>query len=1076
MSTLAWIASWIAAAALVAAAVLSFFQTRIAGRKRWLGLGLLLLLAAVTVSLTTESWFFRLVGLDSRRHEVVGSLVTLLASVLVLVTLLAASRLLRRMQESLTAIRGLQEESERIRRRYELVAEAVPDGLVILENGRIRYANRAFSVIVGIDRREVRGRVLAEVLDPSGRHSIPPPKAVGAAEDRAENGPPAVDILYRRPEGGQRWLEVRLIGTAGPESLEVGLIRDVTEERRITNLRQVLYEMSVEAQRVQEPGELFSALQQVLGRVMDARNLFVALHDRDRDLLTFPFYRDQAEPRAPDPMPPGKTLTAQVLRSGKPLFLHSPEYWELEERGEVELVGPDAKDWLGVPLVLHGKTAGVLAVQSYEAENLFGEYELSLLTTVAGHLARLLELKEAERQVRERERHYRAIFDHSPAGIFHFDGSLTLTDCNERLAAILGSSRERLVGLDMKQLRDRSIIPILERTMAGQEGSFEGWYEPTTGDRGRVWLVGRLAPIFDEEGRPVGGVAIVEDQTATRLAEEELRRRDSIIEALSSVGQRFLSCEDPEEAVARALAKLGRSAQVDRIGIYQVIEPEPGRIELLPIRAWSEEGFEHAGPPCPERVGPEFVARWVGHLREGRVLTRPVGELASGEEEELRARCGLQSLALIPVPVADRWWGFMVFEDHRRVRQWFETEIEALRLAAATLGAAIHHRETEQRLRTVEKMEAIGQLTSGIAHDFNNLLMAIQGAVEQLHQRIEDVSDHAFRENLEIIEAASRRAASMTRHLLAFSRRQVMEPRPLDLNELLRHVLPTARRILPENIEIRLDLAESVGSIKADPGQVEQILMNLLVNSRDAMPAGGTITIATSDVIVDGELIGEHPWATAGAHVRLTVSDTGRGMDSETLAHVFEPFFTTKGPGEGTGLGLSTVYGIVKQHGGMVHLSSEPGRGTTAEIYFPRVEASPVPIAPAARQPAEGGSETILLVEDDPGVRRVVRNLLSALGYRIVTAEDGRRALELLEERDGTVDLVVSDVVMPRMGGQELATAAVERWPDLRFLFMTGYSGDAVHDGFVKKEGVSFLTKPFSRDDLARAVRSVLGG
>ncbi|NOZ93595.1 MAG: PAS domain S-box protein [Acidobacteria bacterium] len=1068
MNTWALYLSWAAAAMLLAGAVISFLQMQIAGRRRWLGLGSTLLLATLAVCLTNLPWYRSPSMLRSGEHELIGAGLLLLAAALVLGALFSAASLLRQLHGSLVEAEKLRTRSERTLRRYEQIAETIPDAFVILEGGRIRFANRAFSRIFGIDREEAVGRSFVQLVDPSGRFPIASRDAGTTPDPEGGNEPLVTSVLYRPSGGEPRWLDVRLstMGGTGEETVELALISDVTEQQREAALRRVLYEMTVEAQRAREPQELFAALQHVLDRVMDARNLFVALHDRERNLLTFPYYRDELEPDAPDPIPPGKTLTAYVLRTGRPLFVNSDAFQELHERGEVELVGPSFVDWIGVPLVVHGETAGVLAVQSYSGDTRFGEYEQTLLTVVAGHLARLLELRDSER-------HYRAIFDHSPAGIFHFDRQLRVTDCNERMAVILDSTRERLIGLELGRLQDRRVIPVLEATLASHEGSYEGWYEPTTGRR-KVWLSARTAPLFDEAGRVAGGVAIVEDQTSARMAEEELRRRDAIIEALSSVGQRFLSCQDPDEAIDTALAKLGAAAAADRVAVYRIIEPEPGRHEILQVHDWTADGVAQSKPASPEIVDRRALSRWAMVLRQGRAITGPVHVYPEGERDGL-AHHGLRSLALIPVPVADRWWGLMAFEDHRKERYWFDPEIEALRLAAATMGAAIHHRETEQRLRTVEKMEAIGQLTSGIAHDFNNLLMAVRGAVEQLKETA-DQGPPSWSENLNVIDNATSRATAMTRRLLAFARRQVIEPTPLDLNELLERFLPTARRIMPENIDIDHIPGAALGSVLADSVQIEQILMNLLVNGRDAMPEGGRITVETENVVVNGEFLASHPWAQAGRYVLLTVSDTGHGMDENTLSHVFEPFFSTKKAGAGTGLGLATVYGIVKQHGGMVHLYSELNRGTTVKIYLPIVQRRATSVGPKIEEAVRGGTETLLLAEDDPGVRQVVCDLLTGLGYTVLVAEDGRRALEVLEERDGEVDLVISDVIMPHMGGKELADAATGRWPGLRFLFMTGYSSNAIHNDFVKKEGISFLTKPFGRDELARKVRGMLAG
>ncbi len=304
----------------------------------------------------------------------------------------------------------------------------------------------------------------------------------------------------------------------------------------------------------------------------------------------------------------------------------------------------------------------------------------------------------------------------------------------------------------------------------------------------------------------------------------------------------------------------------------------------------------------------------------------------------------------------------------------------------------------------------------------------------------------------------------------------MIAPRPLDLNELLTRFLPTVRRMIPESIDIDFIPARALGAVLADSGQLEQIVMNLLVNARDAMPGGGTISVETEAVLVNGDFIAAHPWAREGRYALLSVSDTGTGMDGETMAHVFEPFFTTKGAEEGTGLGLATVYGIVKQHEGMIHVYSEPEKGTTFKVYLPIVERRAVEVGPKLEGAVKGGAETLLVVEDDPAVRSVMEALLTELGYAVLTAEDGVEALEVLRgDSAPTIDLVISDIIMPRMGGKELLEEAGAAWPDLRFLFTTGYSENVVHEGFVRKEGIAFLSKPFGKDTLARKVREMLG-
>jgi PAS domain S-box-containing protein len=377
----------------------------------------------------------------------------------------------------------------------------------------------------------------------------------------------------------------------------------------------------------------------------------------------------------------------------------------------------------------------------------------------------------------------------------------------------------------------------------------------------------------------------------------------------------------------------------------------------------------------------------------------------------------------------------------------------------------------EDQLRQAQKIEAVGRLAGGIAHDFNNLLTAVLGSTELLQRRL--TADEGVQNELATIHRAALRAAEFTKGLLAFARRQVLEPVRLDLNSFVSEALPMFRRMIPENIRIDLRPGAGIAVVQADRGQLTQILMNLCVNARDAMPGGGAITIATRNAVMDGAFVAAHVGAREGRYVCLTVADTGAGIADEDLPRVFEPFFTTKATGKGTGLGLSTVYGIVKQHDGYIVAESESGQGSTFSIYLPATADRGLPPAPAREEAVRGGHETVLVVEDEPEVRRVLVQALGGFGYQVHEAPDGVAAIEMLR-RGLSADLVLTDVVMPRMGGMELCQAARTATPGLRFLFSSGYAEDSVHVGFIRKEGIFFLAKPYGIDALARKVREAL--
>lgn len=377
----------------------------------------------------------------------------------------------------------------------------------------------------------------------------------------------------------------------------------------------------------------------------------------------------------------------------------------------------------------------------------------------------------------------------------------------------------------------------------------------------------------------------------------------------------------------------------------------------------------------------------------------------------------------------------------------------------------------ESQLRQAQKLEAIGMLAGGIAHDFNNLLTVICGYCDlSLYQL--DEHDPLHR-NLNEISRAADRAGVLTRQLLAFSRKQVLMPRVLDLNSVVSEMEKLLRRLIGENIEFRAILAENLGSMKADPGQLEQVIMNLAINSRDAMPNGGKLIIETNNVYLDEEHAKRHVTVSAGHYVMLAVSDTGSGMDKETQGRIFEPFFTTKEQGKGTGLGLAMVYGIVKQSGGSIWVYSEVGRGTTFKIYLPRVDEQPAREAPRTARDVIRGTETVLVAEDEEMVRQLACEVLTTYGYKVLPAANGGSAFLVCEKHEGRIDLLITDVVMPEMSGLELSARLRMLKPELKVLFMSGYTDNAlIHQGMI--EGENFIQKPFSPLGLVEKVRSVL--
>jgi PAS domain S-box-containing protein len=531
-----------------------------------------------------------------------------------------------------------------------------------------------------------------------------------------------------------------------------------------------------------------------------------------------------------------------------------------------------------------------------------------------------------------------------------------------------------------------------------------------------VWVHDEAWPIRDATGRPFFLQGVLLDITERKRAEEALRESEARHQAL--VDYSFDGFIIVEAGVVR--------------------EANRGFAQML---GYSLESV--LGEPASAFVAPESraeVARRIQTGAEGAFNT--IGLRADGRRIHLET-----------------------------VAKMYMHGGRPLRLIA--LRDVTDRRQLEDQFRQAQKMEAVGRLAGGVAHDFNNLLTVITSYSQLLLDDL-GVADPR-RADLEEIRKAASGAATLTRQLLAFSRQQVLEPRVLDLNAVVTAAGKMLKRLIGEDVELATALAPDLDAIKADPGQLEQVIMNLAVNARDAMPMGGKLTIETANIELNGAYTQEHSVVTAGSYVLLAVSDTGLGMDELTRSRIFEPFFTTKEKGKGTGLGLATVYGIVKQSEGFVWVYSELGHGTTFKVYFPRVEERVDTAAPAGTAPGSlHGTETVLVAEDAGGVRAVVWQVLKRHGYAVLAAADGQSALDLALGREAPIDLLVTDVIMPEMSGRQLADRLRERRPRLKVLFVSGYTDDAIVRHGILEPGIAFLQKPFTPEALARKVREVL--
>ncbi len=623
--------------------------------------------------------------------------------------------------------------------------------------------------------------------------------------------------------------------------------------------------------------------------------------------------------------------------------------------------------------------------------------------------------------LQESEQRYRSLFEHHPVPLWVVDeATLQFLAVNQTAIEHYGYSREEFLGMSLRDIRAPEDVPALENVFrqAGEAHRTPGRWRHRRRDGSSI-TVEVTSHAISFAGRPAR-LALLQDVTARKHVEEERARL-------------ALAVEHAAEAI--------------------IITDPQGTVLYV-------------NPAC-ERIS--------GYRREDAIGQNPRA-LKSGRHDEAFYRELWETLT------AGRVWHGR-FVNRRKDGTLFEADatISPVRDADGTLVSyvAVERDVTEEvhlalQLQEAQKMEAVGRLAGGVAHDFNNLLGVISGYTELLARaRPDDSRNH---ERLDEIAKAAARAATLTRQLLAFSRRQVLQPKILDLNLVVADLENMLRRLVGEDVEFVTVLPATLGCVRADSGQLAQVLMNLAINARDAMPGGGRLTIETSNVTLDSRLPLNLPEAGPGPWIKLMVTDTGHGMDPETLAHAFEPFYTTKGPGQGTGLGLSTVYGIVKQSGGYVSVDSEPGLGTSFRIYLPQVEEvqGGEEAAPGARPPR--GTEALLLVEDEEALRELLAEALTDHGYAVIAAAGGEEALRLAEAHEGPIHLVVTDVVMPGMSGRELVDRLVPRRPEARILYLSGYASDEMVRHGVLDPGASLLTKPFSLDALLAKVREVLDG
>ena len=798
-------------------------------------------------------------------------------------------------------------------------------------------------------------------------------------------------------------------------------------------INRVLFAIADAVNSTEDLDELYSTIRHILSSILDVTNFFIALVDRGKRTLYFPYFIDTVD-EIFSPIydfSTGSSLTGLLVEKRKPLLLRSDVLKERASQGGI--LGSAPLVWMGSPLFIRDEVIGALGVQSYTDPDLYDEADLQILTAISHQIAVAIDRKRFLDKLKKSEEQYRQLVENVNSIILRMDSQGRIVFFNEFAQGFFGYTADEIVGKNLVG----TILPVTDS--AGKElkawiadigrlpeRHMTGETENILHDGTRVWISWTNRPFYNAAGELLDILCVGNDITSRKEMEKALRAKSEELERYFSLSLDLLCIADTS-------------------GRFLKVNPQWPK-----VLGYSEA--ELIGTSFLDLVHPDDIPQTLAAMVR-----------LEGRQDVLnfqnRYRCSDGSYRWIEWASRSPQ-GDLIYAVARDISERKQAEEDREKL--------------QVQLTQAQKMESVGRLAGGVAHDFNNMLGVILGHAEMALNKL-DPSQPVFASLLEINKAA-KRSADLTRQLLAFARKQTVAPKILDLNHSVNGTLTMLRRLIGEDIDLVWLPGKDLGAVKIDPTQIDQILTNLCVNAGDSITDTGKITIETDNAVLDEDYCRVHAGYVPGEYVLLTVSDNGCGMDKKTMSQLFEPFFTTKELGKGTGLGLATVYGIVKQNNGFINVYSEPGHGTTFKVYLPQYQTKAVKTAVQGSLVAEArGNETILLVEDEPMILDMTKAMLELQGYNVLPAGTPGEAIRLAREHAGEIHMVMTDVVMPEMNGRDLVRNLLSLYPNLKRLFMSGYTANVIAHHGVLDVGVNFIQKPFAMDDLAAKVREALG-